>query len=537
MSQIDYPRVTIVMTARERYSLTLNAIDSVIRNTPQPYRFIYLDAQSPAWLNEKLDRHPGLEIIHFDEPLWPQEARARIAPSIETEYVVFIDNDVEVEPGWLDALVTCADETGAGIVGPLYLWGDGVRPPTIHMAGGKLVATQTADGKILDESHYLVNESPEKFAAEFYRRPCDFAEYHCMLVRSALIREKNFIDPAIRCVHEHIDTALAARRLGYPVFLEPSARVNFLAFKDYRLADLAFFRERWSEFSAEASIGAFAKKWDVTDDDRSFGKVRQFLRSHRAQIDPIRPVALGRGNHAEPMRREELMQTRSDLLDFALARGYATSEVAMLANAYHVAHVIVDGGYRPCGRPFINHLVGTASALVRYDFRAETVAAGMLHAAYTHCPPYRGDVRDAANAITAWLGGRESPVEERVRAYTLRSARWNQPQTAANALADPSLLDAEVLAIAAANEVDMHLSGEYRYTQRADVPAPHVMQAMLDTCRTLGAAGLAKTLQQLSTAQAPVPLQFVTATKGSYRISQDRQNAVGMVSNVPSVLQ
>lgn len=537
MTQIEHPRVTIVMTARERYALTLAAIDSIVCNTAIPYRFIYLDIQSPDWLREQLKNRPELEVVRFDKPLWPQQARACIAGSIETDYVVFIDNDVQVELGWLDALVACADDTGAGIVGPLYLWGDGTTPEKIHMAGGKLSETQEKGGRVLDEFHQLINESPEAVANELYRRPCDFVEYHCMLIRTALIKDGKLLDPDIYCIHEHIDTALAAKQLGYDVFLEPSARVTYLAFKEYMLGDLTLFRDRWCQADAEASIEAFSSKWNVINDNRSFGKVRQFLLTHTARVDPTRPPARDNRDRDVPMRREELRQTRSDLMDFAIKRGYQAQELTLLANAYHLAHVLMDGGYRPCGRPFINHLVGTASALIRYDFRAETVAAGLLHSAYTHCPPHNGDPKAAAETVCAWLGGRGSALEKRVRAYTQRSSLWAKPQANSNPFENISILDAEILAIAAANEVDMHLSGEYRYTNRTDAPAPQVMQAMFDTCGTLVASGLAETLRQTPLEQAPVQAQFVTRTTSSYRIGQDRQHVVSMVNNVLSLLQ
>jgi len=525
------------MTARERYALTLTAIDSIVCNTSTPYRFIYLDSESPDWLREQLRNRPELNVIRFDKPLWPQQARVRIAGSIETDYVVFIDNDVQVRPGWLDALVACADDTGAGIAGPLYLWGDGTTPEKIHMAGGKLTEMHEEGGRVLDEFHQLINEFPEAVANELYRRPCDFVEYHCMLIRTALIKDGRLLDPDIHCVHEHIDTALAARQLGYDVFLEPSARVTYLAFNEYLLSDLTLFRDRWSQDEAEASIEAFSRKWNVINDNRSFGKVRQFLRTHTDRVDPIRPLARDNRDRDVPMRREELRQTRSDLMDFAIERGYQPQELTLLANAYHLAHVLMDGGYRPCGRPFINHLVGTASALIRYDFRAETVAAGLLHSAYTHFPPHNGDPEAAAETVCSWLGGRGSALEKRVRAYTQRSSLWAKPQANSNPFENISILDAEILAIAAANEVDMHLSGEYRYTNRTDAPAPQVMQAMFDTCRTLGAGGLAETLRQTPLEQTPVQAQFVTRTTGSYRIGQDRQHVVSMVNNVLSLLQ
>jgi GT2 family glycosyltransferase len=40
------------------------------------------------------------------------------------KYVVFIDNDVLVTPGWLGSLVRRTEETGAWLVGALYCFGE-----------------------------------------------------------------------------------------------------------------------------------------------------------------------------------------------------------------------------------------------------------------------------------------------------------------------------------------------------------------------------------------------------------------------------
>ena len=53
----------------------------------------------------------------------------------ETEYVVFVDNDVLYTEGWLDRLVACADETGAEVVAPLTCQGLPAHTE-IHHAGG-----------------------------------------------------------------------------------------------------------------------------------------------------------------------------------------------------------------------------------------------------------------------------------------------------------------------------------------------------------------------------------------------------------------
>jgi hypothetical protein len=495
---------------------------------------MYLDVQSPDWLRRMLaQRAPewGMEVVRFDEPLWPHEARNRVVGGIDTDYVIFIDNDIIADQGWLDALVACADETGAGVVGPLYLWGDGVRPPKIHMAGGKLLEEKTPAGRHLVETHALFDSDPKEMGPRLRRQPCDFVEYHCTLLRTALVRDGTLLDPQIRCVHEHIDTALSVKRLGYPVIFEPASRVTYLAYSDYMLDELPFFKWRWSEAEADANIQAFCRKWDVINDDRSFGSVRQFVRAHVAQINPIRRLPESPADHRVVMRREELGQNRSDLLDLAQARGYRPKDLALIADAHHVAHVLMAGGYRPCGRPFINHLVGTACVLVRYDFRPDVVAAGLLHAAYTHSRPHPEGRQAGVDEIGNLLGGVGSPVERRVRAYTEREATWAEFLAQdAESLSTLSVPEAEIIAIAAANEIDMHLSGEFRYSGRKDEIKPAAMERIGSVCELLGVSGLAATLAQARSTSAAVPPALMTSRQSSYRVMRGKQSPVSMRS-------
>jgi hypothetical protein len=401
------------------------------------------------------------------------------------------------------------------------------------MAGGRLVESGRAGARILDEAHMLANEDPERVADQLFRKPCDFVEYHCMLIRTELLRA-GVLDPDIRCVHEHIDTSFSARRLSRETYIEPAARVTYLAHSDYMLDDLHFFRSRWQQAEADASIAAFCGKWNVIDNERSFGGVRRFVVDHVAEVDPIRPALRDHPDHRIAMAADELRQTRSELLDAARERGYARNELAMIANAYHLAHVLMDGGYRPCARPFINHLAGTASVLVRYGFRAETVAAGLLHSAYTHAPHPAAGAGEAAKAVCTALGGRGSPLERRVRAYTLREA--NGTVFSALDSSTLSVLEAEIVAVIAANELDMYLSDEVRYSGRTDLIDPAMMEQIAHVCDALAVDGLCQALRREQECAASVPPEFMTTVRFSYRIGQDRRTAVPMASNITAFL-
>lgn len=490
------PRVTIVMTARERHNLAEAAIESIVHNTAKPFRFIYAEGHSPEWLKKTLSRRAGewgLEVVSFGESLWPNQLRKRILPNIDTDYAVFLDNDLAVEPGWLEKLIACADETGAGIVCPLYLIGDG-KTNKIHMAGGRLTETLEPNGIVMAERHHLANH-PVGDAANLRREKCDYGEFHCMFVRTKLAKDTDIFDERIVCVHEHIDTALTARKNGYAIYLEPSAKVTYLALAPFMLADLAFFRERWTFTAAESSIKAFCEKWGVIDDERSFRDVRKFIFWHQTHVDPVRPRAAPASASQIAMLPHELRQTLSGLSDLAQSRRYRPKEWATVERAYRQAMTIVDGVYRPCGRPFINHLAGTASVLMHYDFEASIVAAALLHAAYTHCRELAAGPQASIDGICGLLGGKNSSLERRVRAYTYRSTRWKQLLASADWPSELSIGDAEILAIAAANEVDMHLSGEFKFSGRRDIETDGIMDPITHVCDTLGVPGLAETLR------------------------------------------
>ena len=51
-------------------------------------------------------------------------------------------------------------------------------------------------------------------------------------------------------------------------------------------------------------------------------------------------------------------------------------------DAYNLAAALFAGQYRGSGKPFVAHLVGTASVLVRHGAAVDVVLAGLVHAAY-----------------------------------------------------------------------------------------------------------------------------------------------------------
>ena len=511
------PRATIVMTARERHVLTERSIASILANTPPPFRLIYADGATPAPLWRRLVTRASrgeFEIFDPGPDPWPTHVRREVLDLVDTDYIVFIDNDVLVEPGWLDALVKCADETGAGAVGPLYLIG-AEDDRAIHMSYGALDWRLTPSGLVMKEDH-VDSGHDEPDEGSLVRQRCDFVEYHCVLVRTEAVRDGTAFDPGIVCVHEHIHLALTLAQRGYPTWTEPASRVTYLSKEPWTLGEVPHRRARWSMAACDASIAAFCRRWGVDDDFRSFGGVRQFVRHHNRRVDLVRPEAIGRADLAVPMEPAELVHSRSELLDLSYVRGCDVDERRELAHYCDVASILMNGGYRGCGRSFAAHLIGTAGVLLRYGFTPELVLSGLMHAVYTHCPELPPGQKSSIETVCDILGGRGAPIEHRVRLYS-RFGEDLSSLAASKRAEDLSIDEAEIVVLVAANDADMALSGEYRYTGRRSRVDAAGLALVRDVCRILGTEGLAATLERAR--EIPdAPPEVRAGSRMSYRI-------------------
>ncbi len=180
---------------------------------------------------------------------------------------------------------------------------------------------------------------------------------------------------------------------------------------------------------------------------------------------------------------------------------YSLDELALLARCYETAMQLFSGQYRPSGKPFVAHLVGTASILAADAAPAPLVAAGMLHASYEY-----GDFGSAEMSLRRAMlrGGSTDEIETLVHDYwrtpwneeTMRrldalptSVRWLR---LANELED--LLDAAMLFV-------LDTAWLENFRER------HV-DALAQAAAALGAPRLASALRQAvaeASAGSPVP--------------------------------
>ncbi len=281
-------RATIVVVPRERFSFARRSFDAVLACAPDPHRIVYVDGGSPPPVRDRLKamaREKGFRLLRTEEYLVPNRARNLGARGADTEHVVFIDNDVIPEPGVFDALVRCADETGAWVVGPVYCAGD-PRDRIVHVAMGEARIEEDKGRRRFHERHRFVNERLDRIRPQLRRAPCEMVEFHCLLVRRDAVERLGPLDEGLMSALEHVDLCLAVREAGGAVYTEPESVVTYVAPPPFRDGDLPYFLLRWSDAWNRASIARFAEKWRLPADDPRLLAVAAWLRYHRKLAIP-----------------------------------------------------------------------------------------------------------------------------------------------------------------------------------------------------------------------------------------------------------
>jgi GT2 family glycosyltransferase len=280
-SVVPEPAVTIIVVPRERFSYSRTSLESIFAYTDQPFRMIYVDGGSPKHVKNYLEmqaKAQDFKLIRTEHYLSPNQARNIGLREADTKYVVFVDNDVIVASGWLPALLQCAEETNASLVGPLYCIGQPAHQ-VIHMAGGDAAIREEQGRRRLYEKHRLCDQLVADVRPQLRREPCELIEFHCMFARRDVLLQIGLLDEGMISTREHVDVCLAVREMGGTVWFEPSAVVTNVPAQTFAWSDLPYYLLRWSDAWGQATLQHFERKRNL---DASAVEVTNFwLRPHR----------------------------------------------------------------------------------------------------------------------------------------------------------------------------------------------------------------------------------------------------------------
>lgn len=279
------PRVTIIVSPRERFGVAQKSLDSIYAASDVPFDLVYVDARSPARLTKWLKAQApikGFKHIHLDRFVTPTEARNIGLAESTTDYVVFIDNDVFCADGWLSVLVKCADETGADVIAPLVC--DGLPLHSrVHQASGAFAEDKDAFFSLPEGQREIIDLMVhhgvplERVRDQLHRGETDVTEFHCVMVRRSIFDRIGPLDEAMYATKEHFDFCMSVLQAGGKIVFEPESVVTYVfptSANPITREDLPYFLLRWSPEWQIRSLEHLKEKWGLKDVGE-FNEVRQ----------------------------------------------------------------------------------------------------------------------------------------------------------------------------------------------------------------------------------------------------------------------
>jgi O-antigen biosynthesis protein len=211
------PEISIIIPARDMIEFTFNCLRSVSEAAPSAwsYEVLVVDDGSTDRTPEVLARIEGLRTIRNETSRGFSQSCNRAAGEARGDYLVFLNNDALVRPGWLDWLRrTFEDYPEAGLAGSKFLFPEGL----LQEAGGLIWRDGTA-------SHYGRMDDPRR--PEYgYLRETDYCSGASLMVPRDLFSRVGGFEPLYQpAYYEDADLAFKVRAAGRKVFYQPNSEV------------------------------------------------------------------------------------------------------------------------------------------------------------------------------------------------------------------------------------------------------------------------------------------------------------------------
>ena len=220
-------RVSVVIPSHSRADLLRLCLRSVVRNTTHRIQLIVVDDGSPdAAVSRAAGEFPGVTVLRNDRPLGFAVAANRGIRAADGDVVQLLNDDTEVEPGWVEAAVARFADPTVGAVAPLVLRGPpGTGVPVIDSAGDEY-----------DRGGFARKRGHGRPLAERYRQPCEVfgASASSAFYRADVLRAVGGFPESFGAYFEDVDLAWRIRRAGFRCVYEPRAVVWHRVGSSYR---------------------------------------------------------------------------------------------------------------------------------------------------------------------------------------------------------------------------------------------------------------------------------------------------------------
>lgn len=246
--QTEEPDVTIIIPVYNQFAYTYNCLKSIQENTGDEVRYEIIVADDCSTddtirLREKAE---NIQVIRNTQNLRFLKNCNHAAKSARGRYLVFLNNDTQVQKNWLEPLMQLLEKNSdAGMAGSKFIYADGC----LQEAGGIIWKDASA-------WNYGNRSNPD--LPEFnYVRDVDYISGASIMIRTSLWKEIGGFDERFApAYYEDTDLACEVRKRGYRVMYQPlSAVVHFEGISNG--TDIAQGQKAWQDVNGKK----FLDKW------------------------------------------------------------------------------------------------------------------------------------------------------------------------------------------------------------------------------------------------------------------------------------
>jgi len=253
------PLVSIIILTFNALQYTKKCVRSIQQHTVYPYEIIFVDNASTdgtaKYLRKIVRKHDNFSLIENKENKGFAAGNNQGMAVARGDYILLMNNDVVVTPGWLDRMISCAEKSpDIGMVGPV----------SNYVSGPQLVDDVKYNTSSLAGLNEFAAKRAEKYSGRSRRilRVVGF----CMLTKRAVVDKIGGLDSRYGLGNfEDDDFSLRAALAGFgsciaeDCFIHHFGNRTFIGAKiDYReslLKNWEIFKEKWG-LPKELSYGS-----------------------------------------------------------------------------------------------------------------------------------------------------------------------------------------------------------------------------------------------------------------------------------------